>query len=76
MWARYKGATHESVTLKLLISLSGTLFIALFIQSTFIIKNVLHIDAIDKNDPLPFLKKAEGRGRQLTRQLDSKFLND
>lgn len=36
----------------------------------------MHVVAIGKNDPLPSLKKTEGRGRQLARQLDHTFLSD
>lgn len=75
VWAWCKSATHESIILKLLISLSVTLFIASFIWSTFI-KLVLHIVAIGKNDLLPSLKKTEGRGRKVARQLDHTFLSD
>lgn len=56
-----------SVRLKLSKSLSVTLFIALFIQPTFIVQPVLYIDIIDKNSPLTNLKKAKGRGRRGTR---------
>lgn len=74
--AWYKSATHESIVLKLLITLSVTLFIASFIWSTFIKPVLLHVVAIGKNDPFPSLKKTEGRERQLARQLDYTFLSD
>lgn len=61
--------------LKLLISPSVTLFIATFIEPTFITQPVLCIDVIDKNNPFLILKKTEGRGGQVTRQSD-KFLSD
>ena len=55
---------------------SVTLFIALFTQPTFIIQPVLCVDVIDKNYSLPTLKEDEGGGRQVTRQLDNKFMSD
>lgn len=61
--------------LKLLIPPSVTLFIASFIDPAFIAQPVLCNDGIDKNNPFLILKKAEGGGGQVTRQLD-KFLSD
>lgn len=63
----YRGAARESMILKLLLSFSVALFIALFIQPTRVVQPVLCIDAIDKNRPLPTLKEDEGGGKQVTR---------